>query len=141
MSDETIVDVVEDNEMLARYILRRNHVRRSDHTVKPDAFIPPKSSLALSVTRHKDLSEKEIWQLGQTIAQNRPNATLCGRADIMTSKVRALSLEIHPSSPPKNHADITGWPADKADQKSIALDIAAASRYIENPNKTTPSPD
>ena len=44
-----------NDEWLARFILRKEHVR-ADGTVKPDPFIPYKH-IELSVTRHLGLSE------------------------------------------------------------------------------------
>ena len=41
---------VVENEWLARYILRKEHVR-ADGTVKPDPFMPYRR-VELSVTRH-----------------------------------------------------------------------------------------
>ena len=77
---------VTSDEQLARFILSSNWIRKSDQTVKPDAFIPHPYP-DLSVTRHKSLTEQQLWQIGQVIADSRP-ATLYGRADIQTSSVR-----------------------------------------------------
>ena len=71
---------VSDDEVLARFITQRNHIR-GDNTVKPNAFIPhPWPNL--SVTRHTGLDEDEIWEIGQQVADARP-ATLRGRADVL----------------------------------------------------------
>ena len=78
MTERPILLPVSDEEWLARFILFRNQIR-SDQTVKPDAFIPyPYPDL--SVTRHLGLTEKELWETGQEVADSRP-ATLYGRAD------------------------------------------------------------
>lgn len=76
---------VHNNEILARFILSKSWVR-ADKTVKPDAFIPyPYPDL--SVTRHTNLSESEIWQLGTEVAKKRNEKdireiALLGRADL-----------------------------------------------------------
>ncbi|MCI0540739.1 MAG: hypothetical protein L0Z50_36535, partial [Verrucomicrobiales bacterium] len=105
---------------------------RSNQTVKPDAFIPyPYPDL--SVTRHKDLSESEIWRIGQAIANARP-AKLRGRADVTAMQVRQRKLEVEARPIPENpkHASITGWPPDKPSQKSFAQELAAVARFVPN---------
>ena len=69
--------LVSDEEWLARYILRKDHVRQ-DGTVKPDPFIPHPHA-DLSVTRHLGLDEQELWNAGtkvaEQVANKRPGAT------------------------------------------------------------------
>ncbi len=79
----------------------------------------PPPNLALSVTRHLALSPTDLWAMGQDVADRRP-ATLYGRADLAAVAARRRKLEIEPSEPPRNHANIVGWPERKPDQKEIA---------------------
>jgi len=132
MTDITALPPVSEDEWMARFILFRHWIRKSDPRVRPDAFIPHPYP-DLSVTRHMDLSEAELWQIGQAIADKRP-ATLYGRADLQAISVIKKSLRIVPTREPKNHADITGWPADKPSQKIIAQEIAAEARFMANRN-------
>jgi len=133
------VDPVADDELLARYILYLRYFRRTDQTVKPDAFIPP-NNLELSVTRHIHLTEDDIWGLGGKIAKFR-NLPLYGRADVKTVHVKMQNLEVK-SQPIENdpnlgdnpnHANVIGWPLEKNARKMIALEIANAARFIANP--------
>jgi hypothetical protein len=120
---------VADEEGLARFILYSNWIRNSDKTVRPDAFIPyPYPDL--SVTRHINLSEEALWNVGQHVADAR-SGKLYGRADIYASTARRQRLRIDPAPVPNNpnHANIDGWPADKPAQKIIALQLAADSAY------------
>jgi hypothetical protein len=130
MTDIPALPPVSEDELMARFILFRHWIRKSDPRVRPDAFIPHPYP-DLSVTRHMDLSEAELWQIGQAIADKRP-ATLYGRADLRAKSVIKKSLRIVPTSEPKNHANITGWPADKPSQKIIAQELAAEARFISN---------
>lgn len=119
---------VHDLELLARFVLVRRWLR-SDESLRPDAFIPyPWPDL--SVTRHIGLVEDELWQLGQQVAEasRRP---LLGRADLETERVRHLELEVQaaPVEGNANHANITGWPVDKAHQKIKALELAADAQF------------
>ena len=134
-------DVVAPDELLARYIVSSRWVRKTDQTVKPDAYIPD-DSLELSVTRHLKLSENEIWRIGKTIAANIPR-NLHGRADVKTSYVTAQNLEVVAQPLPgvnPNHANITNWPSNKEDRKMCALEIARAANFIANPDVTIELP-
>ena len=123
---------VADEEWLARYILRREHVR-SDSTLKPDPFMPYKW-VELSVTRHLGLTEQEIWHAGQTVA-GETETTLHGRADVQAQSCIKHRLRVlpRPLTNNLNHADVVDWPADKAAQKEIALLIAREASYKPNP--------
>ncbi len=127
MSNKTELPPIADDELLARFVLFSDWIRH-DQTVRPNAFIPhPYPNL--SVTRHRELSEFALWQIGQGIADKR-SLKLYGRADIQAIIVKAHSLRIEPTLEPKNHANITGWPADKPGQKIIAQEIAASARFV-----------
>lgn len=124
---ETPLPPVADDEWLARFIWFRNRVRQ-DQTVKPDAFIPPKD-LQLSVTRHINLSEEELWNIGQRVAEqaaNTPKVPLHGRADLCVRDVSAQKLrtEAAPRDDNRNHAHIIGWPLEKSARKIIAQELA-----------------
>ncbi len=130
MIDPANVPDVGSDELLARYVLQRSHIRGSDQTLKPDAFIPHPHT-DLSVTRHILATDAEVWSVGQQIAGAR-GRTLYGRGDFRTAVclkhqlvVRAAPIEGNP-----NHADVSGWPGDKPAQKSIAQEIAAVTSFV-----------
>jgi hypothetical protein len=138
-----MVDAVAPNEPLARYIVYSKWIRNSDHTIKPNAFIPPDTDL--SVTRHLQLTEESLWKIGSTIASGmHPKRSLYGRADVEAHSVFAQNLKVlpdpvepdnrdHPNHNP-NHANITNWPLEKDVKKMCALEIAKAASFVENPN-------
>lgn len=133
MIDPHQIPEITYDELLARYIVFSKFIRK-DQTVKPGAFMPH-PYLDLSVTRHLDATETEIWQVGQDVAQTQ-NRALHGRSDIQARDCRISSLKVKskPLSNNPNHADIEGWPKEKQDQKSIALELAAAaSKLIPTP--------
>lgn len=121
---------VKDDEWLARFILFRKWIRNSDQTLRPDAFIPHPWP-DLSVTRHLELSQNEIWETGQGVADQR-GTKLLGRGDVRASVPRGqrLQIEAAPIDGNLNHANITGWPADKPAQKMIAQEIAARAFFV-----------
>ena len=132
MSKEAAQAVVANDEMLARYVFYSKWIRE-DKTVRPECFIPP-PNLELSVTRHRGISEAQLWQIGEQVAQEvqRP---LYGRADVLSQVVRDFKLEpvSSPTENNRNHVNIVGWPAKKPEQKSYAQKLAADSAYVPVP--------
>ncbi len=133
MIDPQNVPPVDDDELLARFIVKLDVVR-ADGAVKYQLFLPY-SRVELSVNRHRDASIEETWSFGMTVAELL-GKTLLGRADIRVSACRISPLKVVESpiqnnestkrSPNPNHADIVGFPPDKPDQKSLALKLAAS---------------
>lgn len=120
------------DEQLARFILQRSHLRQ-DGTVKQDAFIPHPWP-DLSVTRHFQLTEKELWSIGENVARQTAK-TLYGRADVRASdfhrhRLRIIAARVEGNP---NHANVTGWPTEKPAQKIIAQQIAAAAGKAHQP--------
>jgi hypothetical protein len=132
MNEQAPPEAVSNDEMLARYVLYARWIR-TDLTVKPDAFIPQPHP-DLSVTRHVRLTETAIWNIGGLIAQRR-SLLLSGRADILAGDVVAQNLLVSADPQPdnKNHANITGWPPEKAAQKMKALELAKVARFLPTP--------
>lgn len=124
---------VGDEEPLARYVFSADHVRKTDQSVKPDAFIPH-PHLDLSVTRHLGLAEDQIWAHGKVVSAQRQRP-LIGRADVTAATFRREGLQ--PSSAPvttnAHHVNVVGWPVGKPAQKIIAQEVAARARYLPLP--------
>ena len=131
-----MTDSILHEELLARYITSSRWYRKKDQTVKQDAFIPPEDPLELSTTRHLNLSENEIWGIGNEIVSGQQNRKLHGRADVEVSHVMSQSLDVvaDPTTDNPNHANIKGWPSSKDARKLLALEIARGARFITNPN-------
>lgn len=95
----------------------------------------PHPRLEVSVTRHREAVEQELWSEGQRVAAIRER-TLCGRADASASAftaegLRVVSAPILPQNP--NHANITDWPKEKPAQKLKAIQIARMAKYLSAP--------
>jgi hypothetical protein len=129
MSDAAGVPL-SDDEMLARFVLKKEWIRKADNTPKQDAFIPPKD-LQLSVTRHTGISTEQLIETGKAVAFETALQFL-GRADIEASAVvkNALKAVAWPLAKNQNHAHVIGWPADKEARKTIAQELAAAAKFI-----------
>ena len=126
MTDNELSEPVTSDELLARFILQRSHLR-PDGSVKQDAFVPyPWPDL--SVTRHLQLTDNELWSIGHDVARQTAK-TLHGRADERASDFQQQRLRViaAPVNGNPNHANVTDWPAEKPAQKIIAQQIAAAA--------------
>ena len=128
-----MVNSIHTNELLARFIMYSKWIR-NDQTIRPDAFIPSGNPLELSVTRHSQLTQEDIWKIGDSIA-SKSDRTLHGRADIITDIVIKQNLNVIPDPIPENqnHAIITNWPLEKDRRKMCALEIARKASFIDIP--------
>ncbi len=70
MLDAKNIPKVDDDELLARYIVNSNEYRKKDNTIKPKLFMPYKL-VALSVNRHRESNEQELWEVGSQVAEQR----------------------------------------------------------------------
>jgi len=123
---------VEADEVVARYVMQRRHVR-ANNTVKPDAFIPHPHR-ELSVTRHRGAAEEEIWAIGKQVAAQRAKP-LMGRADIEVAACETQGLLVKAAPLPENpnHANVTGWPREKHEQKHRAMELANRAMFTQYP--------
>lgn len=127
---------VEDGERLARFVFTERYVSKKDGKVKPEA-LRPYPWAELSVSRHCDLTPDELWQLGRDVAEERSKKEgrvfpLIGRADFLARAARDQKLEVVPDEPPRNHANIIDWPAEKSAQMSLAQLIVARSDFVRH---------
>ena len=126
---------VADDELLARFI-RYERFIKADGTVRLDAFMPDSRDVqpGLSVTRHLDLSEEELWRNGRQVV-SQSASKLVGRADFKALVARRLRLDLVSVPEPENayHAEVRGWPPDKHERKDLAEDIAESARFKRNP--------
>lgn len=135
MMDAGDIPPVADDELLARFATQSSQFRK-DLSVKQDLFMPHPHR-ELSVMRHRDATEAEIWDAGENLVRGfDPVRSLYGRADIQCHDcvIGDLRVVTRPIPHNPNHADIEGWPESKEDKKSLAQKLAAsASRLIEPP--------
>ena len=113
---------VRESEPLARYFFDRSQYKPSENRVKYSAFLPARDGNT-SVFRVYDLSEKEIWKIGDHVAQ-RHDKDVLGRADIIVVDVLKAGLNVKPDNTPPRHANISNWPSERHEQKLIAIELA-----------------
>lgn len=116
---------VDENEILARFIYHHDYFRQ-DGSIRPSAFEPNCKTNDVSVFRHSGFSdpENDLSRIGEEGARNR-GCNYHGRADIKAEYVYQQRLDVVPTQEPENHANIVGWPEEKNERKSIALELAA----------------
>jgi hypothetical protein len=134
MIDPAHVPEVDSQELLSRYVLSRKHVNQQTQLLKGDAFLPHPYE-ELSVTRHRDATDAELWSVGQQVATQRKK-TLHGRGDAHAALYldQALGVVAAPVDGNPNHVNVTGWPHnDKPAQMLIAKEIAAAAKFLPTP--------
>jgi len=164
MLDPAAVPDVGDEEILARFAIWKRAVR-ADGTLKDNELIPPPSG-KLSVMRHLEATEQDIWDEGREVARLRAKE-LVGRIDLNAGECRRVGLQViraplvaDPPSKPEprrrlanpNHADlvfptaaaaIPRAPLPKADLMAIAKALVANGlRVIPTPidtEKKTPA--
>jgi len=110
------------SEDLSKFIFNKSQFSSSNKRVKYSVFIPP-SNRRLSVFRSTDLSENEVWEIGNAIGIER-KLTLLARADIRVASVTKTGLEIDVDDIPPRHANIVGWPDEDSEIKLKAMELA-----------------
>ena len=148
---------VGDEEILARFAIGKRAVR-ADGTLKDNELLPPPSG-KLSVMRHLEATEQEIWDEGREVARLRAKE-LVGRIDLNSGECRRVGLQVikaplvaDPPSKPEpqrrlanpNHADlvfptaaaIPRTPLPKADQMAIAKALVANGFRVNPPPMDT----
>lgn len=118
-------------DWLARFIFSRQHYSPQKNAVKYGAFLPVRNSetsiLEVSVFRISSLQDDEIWRIGEREVAQKSGRTLRARADITVSGVQDKQLRVDLDDVPLRHVNITGWPEEKSEQISIAINLAADS--------------
>ncbi len=122
------MEPVDPLEILSRFVVSNRWIR-ADNTVRHTAFLPNPKNGETSVFRISGITDNEIWAIGEREVVPIQNKPILGRANIETSIVISKVLKVIPSEPPEKHADITGWPEEKSEQKQIALELAAGSEF------------
>lgn len=120
-------DQVRPEESLTRYIIHKNHFSILHKRVKYAAFLPAPNG-ETSVFRVSGLADNAIWEIGDKEVAEKRRMSILGRADILASHVLNRTLKIMPDDNPPRHANITGWPEEKSEQKLIALELAEDAR-------------
>lgn len=136
---------VPPGEKLTRFIRYGSHFSTGTNRVKPDAFLPHKKSVDISVFRvsglngSQELSENEIWEIGREHVQTE-DRRIKARADLLASSVYDSNLEVVPDEPPERHANIRHLPTDNSPanrktRRALATKLANLSQLVIPPEE------
>ena len=123
--------ITEKAETLTRYILNKKHTRPGDNSIRYNLFLPNTNG-DTSVFRISGISEKEVWEIGVKQVAETQDKSLYGRGDILDSNVLANRLTIETIGNHPRHANITGWPKEKPEQRLIAMELARDAKLYLN---------
>jgi hypothetical protein len=118
------------SETVTRYIFEAGHFSRTTARVKAKALEPSSIDNLASVFRIIELSDEQIWELGQLFVEPRRGRSTLARADIPISNIIRQGLRVDPDEPPPRHANIAGWPGEKDANMSKAQELAADARLV-----------
>ena len=115
--------------MLARFAVESGRFGAS--IVKPKLF-EPNRNLELSVFGIGGLGCAEIRDLGVEVARRHQTARhLHGWGEISEETVANAKLEVKYDNQPERHANITGWPEDRAERKQKQQLLAKYTRAVK----------
>lgn len=123
------------DQSVSRFILTESKIRKSTRRPKPSAF-DPSPYHELSVVHSSELSEPEIWQLGNHIRGAKPGRTsIFCRVDAPVEAFNDVKLRaLRDDNPFERHTSVVDWPLGsdgndtKALWKAICLDLSEDSR-------------
>ena len=136
---------VSPGEKLTRFIRYGSHFSIVANRVRPDAFLPHKNEVDISVFRisglndSQELSKNEIWEIGREHVQTE-DRSIKARADLLASNVYDSNLEVVPDDPPERHADIRPLPVDNSPtnrktRRALATKLANFSKLVIPPEE------
>ena len=118
-------------ETVTRFIFKADYYSATIGRVKYPAFIPRNGET--SVFRVMDFGSEKVWEIGKYVA-NESSRTLRARGDLAVSDIFKEKLKIVPeTSKHILHANIVGWPSQKAEIKLHAMKLADKAILHMNP--------
>ena len=126
------------NPWYARFIRDSGCIRKSDHSVKPQAFFDKRPPHNTSVNKHSQFKLDIHWDVGQAID---PTRVLIGAADISKAQIGSVKMDVvdtdNPGDP-KFHAEIRGWDMRDDDEgkharREKARELADLAVFVDVP--------
>ena len=121
------MDQIKPEECLTRYIFHKGHFSITQKRPKYVVFMPSPHG-ETSVFCISNLSDNEIWNIGDREVAQKRGLPLLGRADILAFHVFNKNLKLIPDNCPPRHANIVNWPTEKSEKKLIAIELAESSQ-------------
>lgn len=137
------------DEHVTRYVFDSDYIKRTQPrpTAKFQVFLP--HNRETSVFRISNLSELEIWELGNNQVASLRKRRIKARADIEVSTIETIGMEkgfagltvVPETSTHHLHANIVGWPEDESALQMVAVELANKAKVyfsaMDNPGVTT----
>jgi len=121
---------VDGDEIITRYINEKSKYAPFANRIKYNAMMP-NLNRETSVYRTTDLTDKEIWEIGERYVGQIQNKEILGRGDLVASFIYSKSLFVEPDTEVHRlHANIIGWPSEKSKIKLLAIELAASARLV-----------
>lgn len=115
---------LDPSEIVSRFLLE-GQIRKSDTTVRHEAFLPSESNLKISVFRLSSLSDQQIWAVAAEKVEPTRGPVI-GRGNLSVDQIVENKLKVRPDAiPNSNHADIVEWPDERSLRATIAKALAA----------------
>lgn len=131
-------DLIDDTEVVSRYLLSSSDFSASVSRIKPRAFEPSPQDKCTSVFRIDGLQEDEIWGIGYENVAKPRDRRIHARADFSVAVLAKIGLTIRPKEPPKRHALIDGWTTEKHIIMARAQELAANASLKLTPKNNFP---
>lgn len=122
LSGSKFAGEISRNTLVFRFIYDKKKIRRSDHSVKAQAFLPDRAG-ETSVFTLEGMTDSEILRHEEKHGQAK--RSLKAFAKTTTDFVRSVKLHTIACSPPPCHAAIRGWP-DSAELRLQAAQLIAS---------------
>jgi hypothetical protein len=118
-------------ETVTRYIFTERHYAKTTGRVKYAAFSPKGGKT--SVFRIVSLTSERIWNIGDYVAKES-SRTLRARGDLVASDVVNVGLGIESDTKEHRlHANIVGWPSQRAKIILFATKLADKAKLYLKP--------
>ncbi len=116
------------SEPICRFVFGTDYYRRSDKSVRHNAFMPNNAG-ETSVYRTISLNDEKICDLGECFVAPMRKKPIKGWAKILASRITEQKLRIDPKLIPHDrHANIVDWSESNDENKLIALKLSRKSK-------------
>lgn len=123
---------IEGSENISRYILTKRQYSQLNKCVKYGAYLPAQNGEA-SVFRTDNLNDIDIWSIGKDYVAIPRKKKLYARGDSIAINIFNTGLMLKQDTVPHPlHANIIEWPAEKDEQKMLAIEIANNATLFVN---------
>ncbi len=124
-----------NDEILARFVVYSDHVRKQDRSPKPDLFMPDRSHACSVFNLAGLVRDHALKRTSDEVGMSRRGRPAYGYCPITIGAALATSAVIDPNDEPKHHVNIAGYPPANQPQliKDRALALAQAAKpMIDN---------